>query len=249
MLALHPAVQDKVREEIHHVYGGKSSIMNNPSGWLLQTRDTHTEVDTHKDANTNDVIDQLFQLTYLQKVMMETLRLYAIIPIISKTCNENITLSSSSNSTSTSTGSSSSSDEDEEDDIEMIHIDRNTEILIPLYLMNRDTDTWGSDADSFNPDRFHSSDTHHADTHTHAADNTFCLPKLGFFPFGYGTRSCLGTVLARVECSVILCHLLVRYQLLPEKGYKPNIQAGISLTTTNGIRVVLKPLCQSVSRE
>ena len=72
--------------------------------------------------------------------------------------------------------------------------------------------------------------------------NEFTSARSGFFPFGYGARTCIGNTFAQLESAVFICTLLKRYRILEKEGFKPKIQAGISLTTSNGVHVVLKDL-------
>ena len=94
--------------------------------------------------------------------------------------------------------------------------------------MNRDPEVW-TNPNEFNPNRF---------------DNTelnFTAAKNGFFPFGYGSRTCIGNTLAQIESVVFLCHLLRKYRLEPDASFCPKINSGISLTTSNGVWVQLTP--------
>jgi len=102
-------------------------------------------------------------------------------------------------------------------------------LLIPMFLINRDPDLWDKPAE-FNPDRFE------------GKGNEFTSAKLGFFPFGYGSRTCIGNTLAQLESAVFICQILKRYRLVKVPDFKPAIFAGISLTTSNGINVILKDL-------
>ena len=72
--------------------------------------------------------------------------------------------------------------------------------------------------------------------------NEFTSAKSGFFPFGYGARTCIGNTFAQMESAVFICQILRKYRLVQEPGFKPAIFAGISLTTSNGINVILKDL-------
>jgi len=50
-------------------------------------------------------------------------------------------------------------------------------------------------------------------------------------------RTCIGNYFAQIESGIIMCHLLRQYELVAEPSYRPKIQGGISLTTSNGIHV------------
>lgn len=102
-------------------------------------------------------------------------------------------------------------------------------VLIPMFLINRDPELWDRPSE-FIPDRFE------------GKGNEFTSAKLGFFPFGYGSRTCIGNTLAQLESAVFICHILKKYRLIEEPGFKPAIFAGISLTTSNGIKIMVKDL-------
>lgn len=175
-LAHYPDVQEKLRTEINNSLGDKED----------------------PDA------DDLKEMVYMRKVMLEVLRHYAIIP--------NLTRYSISDF--------------EFKDLK-ITIPQGTNVLIPMCLLNRDPEVWERPAE-FDPERFEGSEMSNA--------------RKGFFPFGYGSRVCIGNTLAQLEVGVFLCHLLRTYRFEVDPTFKIKILSGISLTTSNGIRVRLTKL-------
>jgi cytochrome P450 len=176
LLAANQDCQDKLRQEIYDIIGDKEEI----------------------------TADDCVEMKYLQKVMQETLRLYAIIPAVTRVATEDVHIKEAN-----------------------ITIPMGTNVLIPMFLINRDPELWENPS-QFNPDRFE-------------GKGDFTSAKNAYFPFGYGARTCIGNTLAQLETTTFLCHLLRRYNLKPKAGFKPAIMAGISLTTSNGIEVVLEP--------
>ena len=81
----------------------------------------------------------------------------------------------------------------------------------------------------FNPDRFD-------------GGGDFTSAKNGFFPFGYGSRTCIGNTLAQIESGMLVCKLLTRCRIDPDPSFQIKIVAGISLTTKGGIKVICNPL-------
>jgi cytochrome P450 len=67
-------------------------------------------------------------------------------------------------------------------------------------------------------------------------------PRVGYLPFGYGSRTCIGMTLAQTEAAVFFCQLFRKYRLTQMEGFRPNIIAGISLTTSNGVHVKVSDL-------
>ncbi len=110
-------------------------------------------------------------------------------------------------------------------------IPKGVNIFIPMFLINRDEELWENPAD-FNPDRFK--------IESENGMWNFTSAKNGFFPFGYGSRVCIGNSLAQMESAIFLCRLMLKYEILPDEKFRPNIMSGISLTTSNGLNVKLR---------
>jgi cytochrome P450 len=175
ILSLHQDIQEKVIAEINDIIGNREEI----------------------------TADDFTSLKYLQKVMQEVMRVFAIIPMITRYCPEEVHIKEAK-----------------------IVIPAGSNILVPMFLINRDPDIW-EDPQKFDPDRFDE-------------NSNFTSAKNGFFPFGYGTRTCIGNTLAQIEGCVFLVKLIKKYKLLPDPNFKPTILAGISLTTSNGLNVKLE---------
>jgi enediyne biosynthesis protein E7 len=102
-------------------------------------------------------------------------------------------------------------------------VPKGTVVLVPLSLMNRDAETWEDPAE-FRPERFED-----VGGHTSA--------KHGYLPFGYGSRTCIGNHLALIEGTCMIALLMQRYRFLPSECQKPDLVAGISLVSRNGVSV------------
>jgi len=177
LLATHQDAQDKLRKEIIDAIGNRSAV----------------------------TADELVEMKYLQMIMQETLRLYSIIPAVTRVATEEVYIKEAN-----------------------ITIPKGANLMIPMFLINRDPELWDNPS-QFNPERFE-------------GKGDFTSAKNGFFPFGYGSRTCIGNTLAQLESGTVLCHLLRRFRILPQPGFKPAIMSGISLTTSNGVEVVLEKL-------
>ena len=178
LLSEHQDEQDLLRAEINQVMGNRTVV---------------TE---------NDVTD----MKYLSKIMQETLRLYSIIPALTRYCTEEVHIKESN-----------------------FTIPKNTNVMIPMFLINRDPEIWENPTE-FNPNRFD------------GKAEAFTSAKNGFFPFGYGTRTCIGNTLSILESGVMISQLLRKYRIKAAPGFKLRIQSGISLTTDNGVNVILTPI-------
>jgi len=181
LLAQHTGVQDRVRAEIFEKMGDKPVI----------------------------TMEDVAELKFLQKVMQETLRLYAVIPMVTREATEEVTVKEAG-----------------------VTIPKGANVMVPFFLLNRDPTVWENPG-VFNPDRF---------DEKASSGTEFTSAKKGFFPFGYGSRTCIGNTLAQTENGIFLCHLMRNFKFTELKGFKPNIFGGISLTTDNGIRVKIERL-------
>ncbi|RYG67868.1 cytochrome P450 [archaeon] len=108
-----------------------------------------------------------------------------------------------------------------------VTIPKGVSLLCPMIVLNRDPEIWDKPSE-FIPERFVEK------------GNDFTSAKDGFFPFGYGTRTCIGNLFAQVEAGITLCMMLKQFRFEAEPEFRPLIRAGISLTTSNGVKIVLK---------
>lgn len=106
--------------------------------------------------------DDVGEMKYMQKVMQETLRLYSIIPCVSRLAAYDVHIKEAN-----------------------VTIPAGANLLIPMFLINRDPELWENPSE-FNPERFE------------GRGAEFTSAKNGYFPFGYGTRTCIGNTLAQV---------------------------------------------------
>lgn len=171
LLAQHQDAQDKAYDEIMRVMGDRTEV----------------------------TADDIKDMVYLRKVMLETLRIYAIIPFLIRYTEEDFELKELK-----------------------ITIPKGTNLMIPMSVVNRDAEAWPDPMD-FNPDRFEGTEK--------------SIAKKGFFPFGYGSRVCIGNSLAQMESTVFVCHVLRKYRLQVDPTFKLKINAGISLTSASGLRL------------
>jgi cholesterol 24(S)-hydroxylase len=177
LLAKNPHIQEKLYAHIQEFLKGKTEIS----------------------------FDDLAEMNYLQCVMMESLRIYPIIPSISRGCIEDTYIPEAD-----------------------VTLPKGLVLIIPLIVVNRDPDIW-ENPHEFQPSRFEK------------IGNDFASPKHGYFPFGFGIRTCLGNTFAQIESAIVLCKLMSKYTFSPDPKFKIEIQAGISLVTSNGMNVILTP--------
>ncbi len=175
-LAQYPDVQQRLREEVLKVLGDRTEI----------------------------TADDVAQMQYMKCVMQETVRLFTIIPNLSRYCVDDYEFKEFS-----------------------VTIPRDTYVIIPMSIVNRDPEVWPN-PQQFDPDRFEGTE--------------MTCAKKGFFPFGYGSRVCIGNSLAQLESSIFIAHLLRMYSFQPDPKFKLRICSGISLTTFDHIKLQAKKL-------
>lgn len=106
-----------------------------------------------------------------------------------------------------------------------------TNIWIDVVSIHHDRDFWGDDVDEFNPERFRD-------------DNMYggCKHKMGFIPFGFGGRMCIGRNLTVMEYKVVLSSILRRFSFSLSKDYCHSPSIMLSLRPAKGLPLVLHPL-------
>ncbi|KAG8381313.1 hypothetical protein BUALT_Bualt06G0109400 [Buddleja alternifolia] len=114
--------------------------------------------------------------------------------------------------------------------VDKLVIPTGTNIWIDVVSMHHDRNLWGGDVNEFKPERF--------------KDDIFggCNHKMGFLPFGFGGRMCIGKNLANMEYKIVLTLILSRFSfsISPNYSHAPSIL--LSLRPMHGIPLVFKPL-------
>ena len=163
-----------------------------------------------RDELRGDDLD--WQASLLKRVVMEVLRLFPVIPMVTRACARATDLPDDTGATK--------------------RVPRGARLLVPFFLLNRLPSIYGNNAADFDPDRWFDHQS------AHRSDGVM-VAKKGFLPFGYGSRTCIGYSLALLEMRVFFKRLLDRYDLEDVPGFAPTIKAGVSLTVENpkGIKV------------
>lgn len=104
MLAIHQDVQERVVDEVNRV------LSNTPMDAPL-------------------TYESIEQLTYMERVIRETLRLYPVGPYLARECTEDTKISK-------------------------CVIPAGANVIVSVYSLQRRCDVWGPDAEKFDPDRF-----------------------------------------------------------------------------------------------
>ncbi|KAI3901325.1 hypothetical protein MKW92_024640 [Papaver armeniacum] len=108
-------------------------------------------------------------------------------------------------------------------------IPNGTNIWVDLVGMNHDSDLWGNDVNEFKPERF-KDDTLHGG----------CKHKMGYLPFGFGGRMCIGRNLTIMEYKIVLILLLTRFTFTLSPSYIHSPAIMLSLRPTNGLPLIVQ---------
>lgn len=109
-------------------------------------------------------------------------------------------------------------------------IPKGTNIWIDVVAMHHDPQLWGNDVNEFNPERFKKSPF------------GGCTHRMGYLPFGFGGRLCIGRNLSLMEYKVVLSLIVSRFSMAVSPSYSHSPTILLSLRPKNGINLVLHPL-------
>ncbi|KAJ4849079.1 hypothetical protein Tsubulata_045231 [Turnera subulata] len=114
---------------------------------------------------------------------------------------------------------------------EVIRIPKGTNMWIDVVSMHHDPELWGKDVNVFKPERFRDDALYGG-----------CEHKMGFLPFGFGGRMCIGRNLTSMEYKLVLSSILTRFSfsLSPAYSHSPTIL--LSLRPTLGLPLLVNAL-------
>ncbi|OMO97821.1 Cytochrome P450 [Corchorus olitorius] len=110
-------------------------------------------------------------------------------------------------------------------------IPNGTNIWIDVVGMHHDPAIWGDDVFEFRPERF-------KDDHLYGG----CKHKMGFLPFGFGGRMCVGRNLTTMEYKVVLTLMLTRFSFSISPSYSHSPSILLSLRPRHGLPLIVQPL-------
>ncbi|KAG6498067.1 hypothetical protein ZIOFF_045976 [Zingiber officinale] len=176
-------------------------LLSTNKDWQEKLRD---EVLQHCRKETPNA-DMLSRLKPMNMVLLETLRLYGPVILMGRKAERAMTLGS-------------------------INIPKDTSLIIPIALIQRNKKLWGADADEFNPLRF-ANGMSQAATHPNA-----------LLSFSIGPRACIGQNFAMLEAKVVLAKILQQFSFSLSPKYKHAPMDVLTLRPKYGLPVVLRPL-------
>ncbi|KAM3223460.1 hypothetical protein ACQJBY_057051 [Aegilops geniculata] len=111
-------------------------------------------------------------------------------------------------------------------------IPRGTNMWVDVVAMHHDEALWGPDANEFRPERFA------------AGAQGGCRHRMGYLPFGFGGRICVGRNLTGMEYRVVVAMVLRRFELAVAPEYRHAPRVMLSLRPSDGVQLLLTPLQQ-----
>ncbi len=107
-------------------------------------------------------------------------------------------------------------------------INRNALITIPIYAMHRHRLLW-DDPDRFDPERF-------------APAASGKLNRTQFMPFGFGPRTCIGSVFAMIEAKVLLATFVRAARFGWDGRHAPEPVSRVTLRPKGGMPLAVEPI-------
>lgn len=106
------------------------------------------------------------------------------------------------------------------------HIPAGANVVMSQWIMHRDPRFYAR-AEEFDPDRW-------------STDNAQLLPKFAYFPFGGGSRLCIGASFAVMEATLLLATILQKFRLSLVPNYPVIPTPSITLRPKKGIRMMIQ---------
>jgi cytochrome P450 len=97
-------------------------------------------------------------------------------------------------------------------------------VVVSPYVIHRDP-RFFTDPARFDPDRW-------------TEDARSARPRYAYFPFGAGTRQCIGEAFARMSAVLVLATILGRWTVLPAADQRADLLPMVTLRPRYGIRVI-----------
>ncbi|XP_054730848.1 probable cytochrome P450 318a1 [Anastrepha obliqua] len=161
LLAMHEDCQRKLREEITTTFPKQSQIFNiDPT--------------------------QLLQMTYLDSIVYESLRLLTTVPFNMRAVSRDFYLQLNSGAGGIT---------------RRVKVPKDTALVFDVFNMQRDTKFWGAHAKEFHPEHFAAGSTGSAERHPYA-----------FVPFAKGLRYCIGNRYSMYLAKIFLVKLIYHFE-------------------------------------
>ena len=114
-----------------------------------------------------------------------------------------------------------------DDEIDGYHIPAGSTIFLTPFVTHRHPDVW-EDPETFDPERF-------------AAGRAESYPPFSYFPFGGGSRKCIGFHLALLQMQLVTAMVAQRYRVETVPGHPVEYGRMVALRPAHGIRATIRP--------
>ncbi|OWM75611.1 hypothetical protein CDL15_Pgr021776 [Punica granatum] len=115
--------------------------------------------------------------------------------------------------------------------VQDVVIPSGTNMWIDVVGMHHDPALWGEDVFEFRPERFR-------DDHLYGG----CKHKMGFLPFGFGGRMCIGRNMMMMEYKIVLTMILSRFSFSVSPNYRHSPSILLSLRPAHGLPLMVHHL-------
>ena len=110
-------------------------------------------------------------------------------------------------------------------DLDGYHFPAGTIFVFSQWVLHHLPDIWG-DPDTFRPERWDPA----------TAEK---LPQFAYFPFGGGSRICIGMPFAQMETKLLLATILQRYSPRLKTGFALELQPRVTIRPKHGMPMIL----------
>lgn len=119
----------------------------------------------------------------------------------------------------------------EDINVDNVTIPSGTNMWIDLVSMHHDKAFWGDDVHEFKPERFQN-------------DNLYggCKHKMGYLPFGFGGRMCVGRNLTAMEYKIVMTLILTKFSFSLSPTYSHLPTTLLSLRPAYGLPLIVQTL-------
>jgi cytochrome P450 len=114
-----------------------------------------------------------------------------------------------------------------DDEIDGYHIPKGSTIFLSPFVTQRHPDVW-EDPERFDPERF-------------VPGRAESYPPFSYFPFGGGSRKCIGFHLALLQMQLVTAMVAQRFRVETVPGHPVEYGRMVALRPTHGIRATLHP--------
>ncbi|WOL00022.1 hypothetical protein Cni_G08733 [Canna indica] len=108
-------------------------------------------------------------------------------------------------------------------------IPKGTNMWVDVVGMHHDAALWGDDANEFRPERFGGEEAQGG-----------CKHRMGYLPFGFGGRMCVGRNLSAMEFKVVLSLVLREFSLAVSPAYSHAPRIMLSLRPSSGVQLIIR---------